>query len=88
MRDEAEVAVEVAALDAIATAVTVLLERLRAASDPTERAAIGAEFIATIDRIRADLAARHGLGEGRSGAIVARSLARVIEAVRAAPSSG
>ena len=77
MRDEAEVAVEVAALDAVATAVTVLLERLRAASDPTERAAIGAEFIAMIDRIQADLGRRHGLTDRDAGAALARALIRV-----------
>ena len=81
MRDEAEVA----ALGGVATAVTALLERLRAARGPTECATIRADFAAAIDGLRADLAARYGLDEGRSVAVVARSLARVIEAVRAAP---
>ena len=77
---------EADALDNLAAAVTELLERLRDAGDPSERHTLRTEFNARIDGIREDLRRHHGLTEDRAGAVIGRSLARVIEVVRATPS--
>jgi hypothetical protein len=86
MQHDVGAEVEAAALADIATAAAELLERLRATSDPDERQALRAEFDARVDGLREDLERRHGLDEGRAEAVIARSLARVVEVIHITPS--
>ena len=86
MQHDVETNAEIEVLADLMAAVVVLLERLRATSDPGERHELRDELNAQVDGIRGDLGRRHGLDEGHAEAIITRSLARVIEAVRATPS--
>ena len=86
MRHDAETNAEIDALNHLASAVVEFLERLRTTSDLSERHELRDEFHARVDGIREDLGHRDGLDEGHAEAIITRSLARVIEAVRGTPS--
>jgi len=86
MRHETEVEAEAAALCDLAAAVSALLERLRAARGPGERDALRDEFTGRIDGIREALGRRYRLEDGRVEAVVARSLAHIMEVIQATPS--
>ena len=74
-----------AALAALLAAVAALLDRLRATSDPAERARLGADFEAHVAGLHADLGRRTGFDRAGAEAAVARALGRVAELVRATP---
>jgi len=76
---------EGAALAALLAATVALLDRLRATSDPAERARLGADFEARVADLREDLERRTGLDQIAVEAAVARALGRVAELVRATP---
>src|SRR5688572_19098415 len=68
MHDDTELDAEIDALGHLTSAVVDVLTQLRTASTAAERAALRAEFDARIDRLLANLGARHGLDERRAGA--------------------
>jgi hypothetical protein len=81
-------AAEAAALDGLLTAAATLLDRLRAARDPAERAALGAAFDAAARAVRERLVRDDALDAGEADRIMARALAAVATLLRATPIRG
>jgi hypothetical protein len=69
------------ALAGVLAATTMLLERLSSARTPAERAAAGADFDATVMRLKDDLVGRPGYTESAADGCLARALARAAEQV-------
>jgi hypothetical protein len=85
LRDGVE---DIAALEGVLAAATALLEHLRTARTPDERAALGADFEAAVLRLRAELVRCTGGDRAAADACLGRALLLAAEQVASVPARG